>query len=86
MTDKPGAKAAVPLLFYTTAGCHLCEQAAEMLEQLTQRHRVVVEPIDIATDEALVAAYGIRIPVVKNVATQVELGWPFQLDQLISLV
>lgn len=85
MTD--GARNRTPtLLLYTTVGCHLCEQAAELLAQLAQSHPIVVEPIEISDDEALVAEYGIRIPVVKNVHTGMEIGWPFQAQDLLSLI
>lgn len=73
------------LIFYTTSGCHLCEHAAALLEQLTQLKQFDVEEVDISTDEKLVELYGIRIPVVKNAATEKELGWPFDLEGLISL-
>lgn len=74
------------LVLYTTAGCHLCEQAAELLEELGRSHDIVVRPIDISTEAALVDAYGIRIPVVTNPVTRREIGWPFVLDDLASLI
>lgn len=74
------------LIFYTTAGCHLCEQAAFLLEELTRHRSVTVETVDIATDEALVESYGIRIPVVLNAKENVELGWPFAYEELLSLI
>ena len=76
----------VKLAFYTTAGCHLCEQAALLLEELQRHREISVETIDIADDEALVEKYGIRIPVILNVATQNELGWPFQYQDLLGLL
>lgn len=76
---------ALQLVFYTTPGCHLCEQAALMLEELGQLRDMEVESVDISTDEALVMLYGIRIPVVRNPAKDKELGWPFQLEDLLSL-
>ena len=77
---KPG------LVFYTTAGCHLCECAAEMLEYLQRESGLVVQEIDISSAEELVERYGIRIPVVKNPVSEEELGWPFSMEQLASLV
>jgi len=60
------------LLLYTTAGCHLCEHAEEILyaEQLS------FQPIDIADDLQLIERYGVRIPVLSDSAGN-ELGWPF---------
>lgn len=74
------------LVFFTTAGCHLCEQAALLLEELKRQHSVTVETVDIAIDEKLVELYGIRIPVVLNAATGAELGWPFQYEELVNLI
>ena len=74
------------LVFYTTAGCHLCEQAASLLEELKRQQDVTVETVDIATDEKLVELYGIRIPVILNAATDAELGWPFQYEDLVNLI
>jgi len=74
------------LLFYTTAGCHLCEEAKALLDVLKSQHPVTYEAIDISSSEALVDIYGIRIPVVENPETETELGWPFGYDELLSLI
>lgn len=66
------------LLLYTTVGCHLCEQAEEVL-------RVVAAdasapnwtPVEISNDPALVEAYGLRIPVIRLQGQDEDLGWPF---------
>jgi hypothetical protein len=74
------------LLFYSTLGCHLCEEAETLLDVLKTQRNVTVEAIDISTSAALVERYGIRIPVVKNQATGEELDWPFGYDELLSLI
>ena len=74
------------LKFYTTAGCHLCEDAERLLEYLVGATDANVEAIDISSSEALVELYGIRIPVVKNVNTGQELGWPFDYEKLLDLI
>ena len=78
------------LILYTTGGCHLCEQAEQLLAQLAQlqgaENPLQLVPVDISTDEGLVELYGIRIPVVKNELTQEEIGWPFELAELIELL
>ena len=73
------------LILYTTDGCHLCEFAEQMLNELRIEKEFHLKAIDISSDESLVEAYGIRIPVVKNKQTNEELGWPFQLEELASL-
>ena len=49
---------------YTRPGCHLCDDARAVL--LAERSRAVFElrEIDIESSGDLVAAYGLRIPVV----------------------
>lgn len=62
------------LTFFTTAGCHLCEQAKQTVAATGLEVRL--REVDIACDDALVDAYGLRIPVLRNAAGQ-ELDWPF---------
>ena len=57
---------------YTTAGCHLCEMAEEVLDGCDVRFT----PVDIADDPALIERYGVRIPVIALPSGR-ELGWPF---------
>jgi glutaredoxin len=73
------------LIFYTSVGCHLCEQAEELLAELPKSLEFKVESVDIGTDAALVSLYGIRIPVVKNKDSGAEIGWPFTLEDLRNL-
>jgi hypothetical protein len=49
---------------YGRPGCHLCEQALEVIERVRRRTPFVLEQRDIETDEALLLAYLERIPVV----------------------
>ena len=70
------------LTFYTTAGCHLCELAADLISQLESTCDIAVVEIDIVTDEKLVDRFGMRIPVVSKGDTQRELSWPFTLEEL----
>nr|MBP7824870.1 glutaredoxin family protein [Pseudomonas sp.] len=53
---------AIEVQLLGTLGCHLCEQAEQLLMPWLARD-VVVELLDIAESEALVARYGLRIPV-----------------------
>jgi len=64
------------LSLFTTAGCHLCEQAAELLLPIAEDFPVNVTAIEIGDDDALVERYGIRIPVIKFEDGE-ELDWPF---------
>ncbi|MEX0615109.1 MAG: glutaredoxin family protein [Methylophaga sp.] len=70
---------------YTTAGCHLCDLALKQLHILQQQMPVALNSIEIGDDDALVAEYGTRIPVVK-VPNNAELGWPFELSELLAFL
>lgn len=81
MTIKIADPPAVKL--YTTAGCHLCDDARVLLEQAGLQ----VELVEIADDDRLFDRYCLRIPVVApwgGAAATDELGWPFDVDRLNS--
>ena len=71
------------LTLYSTQDCHLCEQAADLLKQVTAKFDL--EHVDIAGSESLVEKYGIRIPVIRNESGK-ELGWPFDLGTLENFI
>ena len=66
------------LLLYTTVGCHLCEQAEDVLQAaLAGDSDLHWSPVEISDDPTLVAAYGLRIPVIRLPGQDADLGWPF---------
>lgn len=67
---------------YGTLGCHLCEQAEAIVEQLKQSFDIELESIDIAESAGSVAQFGERIPVLENKNAQQMLDWPFDLEVL----
>ena len=70
-------------------GCHLCEQAALLLNSPDISQGVQLEVHDIADSDSLVEKYGERIPVLLRVDTKDELGWPFDmllLKQFLEIV
>ena len=72
---------------YTTAGCHLCEEALDLLQVLqeqleVQGRRLQISEIDIADSESLMAEYDVRIPVITSDLSQGDIGWPFSLNDL----
>ncbi|MBL4821694.1 MAG: glutaredoxin family protein [Gammaproteobacteria bacterium] len=75
-----------PLVFYTTQGCHLCEEAEELLRQLSVEHSLQWQSVDISTDPELFERYGIRIPVLRRKDTNAELGWPFDIPTLMEFL
>jgi glutaredoxin len=61
------------IVLYGTAACHLCEDAEAILRRLG----VAAGHIDIADDDGMLEKYGTRIPVLKRLDNDAELGWPF---------
>ncbi len=74
------------LLFYTTSGCHLCEHAETLLQQVAGQTPITIQAIDIGNDEQLVARYGIKIPVLVAAASGRELCWPFSVNDIENLL
>jgi glutaredoxin len=75
------------LLLFGTSGCHLCEQAEEIVNAcLPENLGITIEMIDIAEQEQWQEKYAIRIPVLYHSETQKELGWPFEKAQVIQFI
>lgn len=49
--------------FYTRPGCHLCEEALEVLRPLLRRHGVELRVRDVETDPDWERRYGEELPV-----------------------
>ncbi len=67
---------------YGTVGCHLCEQAQAIVEQLKQSFDIDLEYVDIAENVESVAQFGERIPILENKTIPQMLDWPFDLELL----
>ena len=52
------------IILYSKAGCHLCDEARDHLEDLAADHPFELDEIDIRRDEALFERYRYRIPVI----------------------
>ena len=78
----------IELAFYTTDGCHLCEDAKALLMQLLTDfpEQYQIEVIDIIESEMLVENYGTRIPVISIEGKKSDLGWPFDYTALRCFV
>jgi|TARA_R110002094_G_scaffold19378_1_gene30946 glutaredoxin len=74
------------LTFYTTDGCHLCEQAKSLLQQLLAQYSECyqIEIVDIVESESLIEKYGTRIPVLADPNGKNDLGWPFDYPALLN--
>jgi hypothetical protein len=69
------------LILYSTSHCHLCERAQALLVNFSEI--ITLEVIDIAEDEALLARYDVRIPVLLRQDTGAELNWPFSASDVL---
>lgn len=72
------------LIFYSTQGCHLCEQAFALLNEIELSCSFTV--VDIAFDDVLFLRYGVTIPVIsfqhENGLVIDSIAWPFDLQKL----
>jgi glutaredoxin len=52
------------VVMYTRQGCHLCEQAWDVLQRAARRYPLALRQVDIESDPALVEQHGEHVPVV----------------------
>lgn len=80
------------LILYTTSGCHLCEEAEALLEPVLAYieqeagQGIRLQEQEISESEALVEAYGLRIPVIQLEGAAQDLGWPFDQAQAYQFI
>ena len=89
----------VPVFYlYTTLGCHLCDDAMEVIDelhiQMVQNFSeaagtevfYIIEKIDVADDDKLIEEYGTRIPVLLSSDKTKEIGWPFDVQSVYEFI
>ena len=54
----------IALTIYSRPGCHLCEEMKAVVETVARSIPLSLEEVDISTDAALEARYGLEIPVL----------------------
>lgn len=74
-------QAKIEVTFYTKAGCHLCEDARELLEEIAQEIEYGLTEIDIRSDMAVFEMYRYRIPVIV-INQEKVLEAPIEADEL----
>ena len=67
---------------YSTKFCHLCEEA----ETIIQKAGISAIHIDIAEDDDLFEKYSARIPVLRRIDNDAELGWPFDAATVLKFL
>ena len=82
-----GSKRATPreVFLYSRPGCHLCDDAAELLERLAQRIPMTITEVNILGDVDLYERYKHSIPVVA-LAGGLTLAAPIRADELERLL
>ena len=76
----------VQLNLYSTTHCHLCDQATDLLDSLSEQYDIRWMNIEITEDSALLECYGSKIPVLKRQDNNAELEWPFTTQQIETLI
>ena len=96
MTEPAGptAAAATPLpdlVLYSRAGCHLCDEARDVLRELLEDRRAAGRDVpllverDITTNRAWEQAFGASIPVVEFGQQRLDLATsPARLRRLLD--
>lgn len=88
-------------VLYSTQGCHLCEDALLVLNDLhsqmlalAQENNVslaggkvfYIDELDISIDSELIDHYGKQIPVLMFPEDTSELAWPFDIQQAYEFI
>jgi len=62
----PRGRDSVTLTIYSRPGCHLCDDMKAVVKQVVRDvdESALIDEVDISTDPALEALYGLEIPVL----------------------
>ncbi len=70
---------------YGTLGCHLCDEAEQVLQPFVAQG-LVVGLLDIIESSEWLERYALSIPVLRRVDTGQELHWPFDQQAVLQLL
>jgi hypothetical protein len=73
--------ARIPVTLYGKADCHLCDEAASLIERVGAELPIEVQKVDILSSLVLFAQYRYRIPVIEVGGGQL-LDWPTTPERL----
>ncbi|MBU6953001.1 MULTISPECIES: glutaredoxin family protein [unclassified Hahella] len=76
---------------YGTLGCHLCDVAEEVINDVLEANPdalnfIALAKVDISDSDELMTAYAERIPVLACAETQAELAWPFDHQAFVNFL
>ncbi|MEK9712311.1 MAG: glutaredoxin family protein [Thalassolituus sp.] len=72
-------------VLYGTDGCHLCDDAVVVIATAAAGLAVTVYSEDIIDVDGGVDQYGLRIPVLRDEISGIELDWPFTAETVRTL-
>ena len=70
---------------FGTLGCHLCEDAEQVLQPFVEQG-LIVELLDIIDSPQWLERYALTIPVLRRVDNGQELFWPFDQQAVLQLL
>ncbi len=73
-------------LLMSSVGCHLCDQAVDVVVSNLDPLMHCVDEVDIAYDDQLMDRYALLIPVLLDEQSGAELRWPFDSSQLQAFI
>jgi len=73
-------------LLMSSVGCHLCDEAAEILIHTLDPQQHLLDEVDIAYDDALMEKYALLSPVLVDEVSGAELRWPFDHEGLRGFI
>jgi len=73
------------VIVYSKPGCHLCEDAMQLLRDLRAEFDLVIEEIDITTDRTLFKDYFDKIPVLV-IDDRTTLAAPITKQDILSVL
>lgn len=65
VTEQQQGEKRAQVILYTKVGCHLCEDARELLDEIASIKPFDLTEIDIRSDMALYEQYRYRIPIIQ---------------------
>jgi len=86
----------IQLDLYGTSGCHLCDEAARIIQEVVEANpqvsnRFSLNHIDISETDELIELYGLRIPVLRVNQSDIdqcsiELAWPYAHQEFVDFL
>jgi glutaredoxin len=82
--SEPQQRTSLPQVkFYTKTGCHLCEEARDLLDDIAAQVPFDLTEIDIRGDLTVFAEYRYRIPVI-SINTKIVAEGRIEYEDLAS--